>query len=138
MGLNRDFRPVSTQGARRVRFYNNSGAAIAEGAGFNIVAGTVTVLADTNTVGLFGIACADVANGAYGECYVEGMFEVAVVGTINFAQGGAAYMASASGVDTGSTSDVPVGYIVTEDPASGAAKVTIEIVSTLKSLAAHA
>lgn len=138
MALDRDFRPVAVENSRRVRFYNNSGAALNEGDGFKMVSGTVTVLDDANTVGLFGVCCADVADAAYGECYVSGLFEVDVEGTINFAQGGAAYTAGASSVDTGSASDVPVGHIATNDPASGASTVIIDICSQLLDRTAHA
>lgn len=139
MGLNRDFRPVSTNGGRRIRFLNNSGAAISESTGFKLSAtGIVTALDDDNIIGLYGIACADVAAGKVGECYVDGAFEVSVEGTVDFVQGGKVYSASANTVDAGTAADVPIGSIIGEDPTSGATSVTIEIISTVKSLAVHA
>ena len=129
MALDRDFRPIDVNFCRRVRFLNNSGAALNEGDGFFITGGTITVLADSNTVGLFGVCCADVAADAVGKCWTEGAFLVDTEGTVNFALGGKAYCAGASSVDLGTAGDVPIGVIVKEDPADGAETVTIEIIS---------
>ena len=140
MALARTFMAVDVAFARKVRFYNNmSGSAnLSEGDGFSMVNGTVTALADSNTAGIFGIACADVTNATYGECWITGTFKVAAASSQNFAQGEAVYCASASTVDKGSASDVPIGHVVHENPASGAASVYIEICSQALDRTAHA
>lgn len=138
MGLGRDFTPRYVEGAVRVPFTNNSAAALSEGEGFNITSGTVTVLADANTVGIFGVACADVAVNDKGWCWVTGIFEVATAGTVDFALGGAVYSAGAKTFDLGTQADVPIGHVVDIDPANGATTVLVGLASQYLDRTAHA
>jgi hypothetical protein len=143
MALARKFRCVNEDYAVRVDVYNNAAGAatFSEGDGFSIVAGTVTALADSNTAGIYGVWCEDVANAAMGAAWVEGIFDVDVDGGgvgINFAINEPVYMASVSTVDTGTKLDVAVGVVVGPEPANGATEVRISIQSQIKNITTHA
>jgi len=135
------FVAVETNFARTVRFYNGSATTYVAGDLLTISAGTVAKVADSNTiVGVLGVVkTASVAQYAYGEVWIEGIFKATVAGTIDFVQGGKVYAASASTVDDGTASDVPIGFIVTEEPASGATSVYFSLASFLcTTVAVHA
>lgn len=108
--------------SRRVRIYNNGSGSLAilEGDPLVFSSGTVQLAADANTIGIHGVACEDIANAAYGWMWIEGIFQAAVNGTVDFSQGSAVYTAASSEVDAGTANDYAVGYIVDSDPASGA------------------
>lgn len=137
MALDRNFR-LMYGNTKRVRFYNNSGGALSEGDGVYHSGGTIAEVGDSNTVGILGVLCDDVASGAYGWLWIDGVFRVACAASQNFAQFGAVYTASASTVDTGSTSDVAIGYVVDEDPADGASYINFALRSTLLDSTTHA
>lgn len=139
--LSRAFRPVQVEGARRVRVYNNiagGATAISEGDGLVIAAGVVSKVADANTVGIHGIACADIAIAGTGEMWIEGVFEGVVAGTVNFAQGGGVYSAASQEVDDGAQGDVALGYVVGSDPANGATVVEFVLHSQFMNSLTHA
>lgn len=138
MALVRTFRCINEDYCKRVRVVNNSVNAFSEGDGFNVVAGTITALADSNTVGLYGVWCEDVAAGATGSAWYQGVFSVDVAGTLDFAINEAVYMASVSTVDKGTGSDVSVGVVVGAEPASGDDRILISIQSQLLTITTHA
>jgi len=138
MALARTFRCINEDYAKRRQVVNNSVNAFSEGDGFYISAGTITALADSNTVGIYGVWCEDVAAGATGSAWVEGIFSVAVEGTLDFAINERVYMASVSTVDKGAASDVSVGNCVGAEPASGAARVIVYLTSQINTITTHA
>ena len=141
MALSRVFKLVEENYCRRVRVLNNSGTDVLEGDGFSVVAGTITVLANNSRDGLYGVWCEDVAVGAEGAAWVEGVFDVPVaaagVGT-NFAINDPVYMAGVATVDTGTKLDVAIGKVVGPEPADGAASVRVLIQSQSKTITTHA
>lgn len=137
MALDRNFRLLYGN-TRRVRFYNNSGVDLSEGDAIYHSGGTVAEVGDSNTVGILGVLCEDVDSGDYGWIWIDGVFRVACAASMNFTQFGAVYTASASTVDTGTGSDVAIGYVVDEDPADGASYVNVAILSTLFTATTHA
>ena len=138
MALVRTFRCINEDYCKRVRVTNNSINAFSEGDGFSIVAGTITALADSNTAGLYGVWCEDVAAGAEGAAWYQGIFSVDVAGTLDFAINEVVYMASVSTVDKGTASDVSVGVVVGPEPASGDDRILISIQSQLLTITTHA
>jgi len=136
MALDRDFRVLVP--GRQVPFYNNSGGALEEGDMVYDNSGTIAKVADNNTVGCLGIVAADVADGETGVLYIDGLFEATVAGTVNFAPHAPVYTASSSTVDSGSTSDKCVGYVMETDPPSGASTIKFWLYSTLNLQTTHA
>jgi len=102
-----------------------------------VSSGTVAKVGDDNTVGILGVVCEDIAASDYGWVYIEGVFKVKVNGTVDFALLDPVYSAASQKVDDGSSNDVAIGYIVNENPASGASEVYIAIRSTLLSSTTH-
>jgi predicted RecA/RadA family phage recombinase len=138
MALARTFRCINEDYAKRVDVVNNSVNAFSEGDGFYISAGTITALADANTVGIYGVWCEDVAAGATGAAWVEGIFSVAVAGALDFAINEPVYMASVSTVDKGANPDKSVGNCVGAEPAASAARVIIYLTSQINTVTTHA
>jgi len=137
MALSRVFKLVEENYCRRVRVLNNSGTAVLEGDGFSVVAGTITVLANDSRYGLYGVWCEDVAVGAEGAAWVEGVFDVPVAGTVDFAINGAVYAAGAATVDAGTVSDISIGKVVGPEPANGATSVRVLIQSQTRTIKTH-
>jgi len=124
----RKFIPLEVGFARRVKIYNATEGTLSEGDPVYVSSGTWTACADSNTTGIHGVVCEDIATLSYGWIWIEGVFKATVAGTIDFAQGGPVYTAASGTVDTGTQGDVSVGYVVGSEPASGAT--TIELVLT--------
>jgi len=137
MALSRVFKLVEENYCRRVRVLNNSGSAVLEGDGFSINSGTVTVLADNSRVGIYGVWAEDVASGALGAAWVEGVFDVPVAGTVDFAINGAVYAAGAATVDAGTVSDISIGKVVGPEPANGDTSVRVLIQSQIRTIKTH-
>ena len=137
MALSRVFKLVEENYCRRVRVLNNSGTAVLEGDGFSVVAGTITVLANDSRYGIYGVWAEDVAIGAEGAAWVEGVFDVPVAGTVDFAINDPVYMAGVATVDTGTKLDVAIGKVVGPEPANGATSVRVLIQSQLRTIKTH-
>jgi len=139
MADTRKFRPVRVNEHDTVRIYNNSGSDLSAGDPVYIDgSGNVAVCADNNTVGIHGVCVSDIEAGGYGVIYIDGVFEVDVDGTVDFALGEEVYTSTGSKVDKGSTGDVCVGYVVEADPSNGASTVRIVIASKFRSTVTHA
>ena len=110
---------IETNFGRVVKFYNNSGGTVKEGDLLVNNSGSLAVVANDNKYPVLGVVkTASVANLAYGEVWVTGVFAVIASGSVNFAEGDPAYASAATTVDDGTSTDIAVGYIVWADPAA--------------------
>ena len=125
------YTPVETNFCRSLRFYNSSVSTTVYAGDLLCLdgSGLVAVVANNNQYRVLGVCkTASVAAGAYGEVWVEGVFQVNnVASPVDFAEGDPAYAASASTIDAGSPSDIAVGYIVWADPTSTATTLNVAI-----------
>lgn len=120
---------------------NNSGGDLTAGTAVHYTSGAMAAAGDANTVGVHGVLADDVADGEIGTLQANGVFEVGVNGTIDFAIDDPVYTHTSGLVNEGSTNDVEVGRIASEEnPANGAATVKIEMRSlfTTTDLLTHA
>jgi len=137
MALDRDFK-VLVPGIRLRYTNNHASAALYEGDCLVHSAGVVAKVADSCLTGVLGVCVGDVANGDQGELFLTGLFKVTVEGTVDFEQFGAVYAAGSASVDTGSGSDITLGYVAGIDPASGASTIDFFLVSMLFTATTHA
>jgi len=112
----RNFRIIDDWG-HHVKFVNGS-TAVEEGDIVYISSNVLVEGADSCTAGVVGIAAEDIAASGTGVVYTAGLFEGTADTGVNFDVGDKVYLASASKLDAGSSSDKPVGMVVEADPAS--------------------
>lgn len=96
-----------------------AGEDISEGDMVTLSGGTLAEVADTNTVGAYGVACADIASGDDGWIYTGGIFTGDAKSGVDFTEGELVYNSAAAELDAGTGGDVPVGKVVAPEPSSG-------------------